>query len=174
MRTALSNKDLNAINQPEVARALAERAKEPPKTDAQSYAEQIVKYIPAEVVAFYIPALGVATGLKPTTTGTETTSSAYGYVVWAIFLLALVGTFMYMLKNAKTELEEKKIDNVGERSLLKAAISTLAFFIWALYLGGPFVGIEGYATYGALAILGFTFITPALYDAVPIPLRKQK
>jgi len=177
MRTALSKTDLKAVKQDEIA-MLAESEKEAAKTEAQSYTEQILKYIPAEVVAFYIPALGAAAALKPTTTGTGTTSSAYGYVVWLIFLLALVGTFIYTHKNSKTELKQKKIDNVGQRSLLKAAISTLAFLFWALYLGGPFVGIEGYATYGTLAILGFTFFTPAIYDSVPIPfpslLRKPK
>jgi hypothetical protein len=162
MRTALSNRDL---------RAREGKDREPEKSETQSYTEQIIKYIPAEVVAFYIPALAAAIDLKSTTTGTATTSSVYGNVLWVIFSLAFLGMIIYGYKTAKKDLTDQKIDNVPQRSLLKTAISTLAFVIWAIYLGGPFVGIQGYATYGTLAILGFTFFTPAIYDAIPIPFK---
>lgn len=165
MRTALSKKDLKAIQRPEEMMTIQP---EGAKVEEQSYTEQIVKYIPAEVVAFYIPAVAAAVGLKPAS-AVAGTISAYDYVVFVVFLLALVGTFVYMRKNAKTELEEKKIAHAGQRSILKAVISTIALLIWALYLGGPFAGIVGYQTYGTLAILGFTFFAPAIYDAIPIP-----
>ena len=159
MRTALSDGDLRA-------RKGDKAGKEPQKSETQSYTEQIVKYIPAEVVAFYIPALAAAIALKPST---GTASSAYDTVVWVIFSLAFVGTIIYGYKTARKDLMDQKIDNVAQRALVKTAISSLAFVIWALYLGGPFVGVQGYVTYGTLAILGFTFFTPAIYDAIPIP-----
>jgi hypothetical protein len=153
MRTALSKNDLAAAEPQKLEAA---------KTEEQSYTEQILKNIPAEVVAFYIPALGAAAA------GQKTIETTYGYVVWVIFLLALAGTFVYTYKNAKKDLD-KKVKDVGERAFWKAVIAIVAFFIWALYLGGPFVIITGYSIYGTLAILGFTFFTPAIYDAIPIP-----
>ena len=165
MRSALSKKDLEAKNS--VVKAAEAAEGEEKKTEPQSYTEQILKYLPAEVIAFYIPALTVAATLKPTTVGAQSTS--YNLALPIIFLIALIGTFVYMRKNAKEALTKEGIDNVEQRSILKAAISTLAFFIWAFYLGGTFAGIEGYATYGTLGILGFTFLTPAIYDSIPIP-----
>lgn len=170
MRTALSKKDLDAKKSE--FRELEKEEEGEPKAGVQSYTEQILKYIPAEVLAFYIPALTAAETLKQATAGTEITS--YTVVVYAIFVLGLLGTFLYIFRNAKSALTKEGIDNAGQRSLLKAAISALAFFIWALYIGGPFAGIAGYATYGTLGILGFTFITPAIYDSIPIPFPGTK
>lgn len=159
MRTPLSRKDIEA-RLPVATR----------ETEEQSYTEQILKYIPAEVVAFYIPALAAAANLKPPANG-ATTISAHDIVVWVVFLLGLVGTVIYIHKQAIEELTRAQIDHVKQRARLKAVMSCFAFGFWALYLGGPFVGIEGYETYGTLAILGYTFLTPAIYDFVPIPFR---
>ena len=164
MRTALSQKDLDTIGKPEETKT-GEKQKQP-----DSLSEQIVKNIPVEVVSFYIPALGAAAA------GKEIIN--YDVVVWAIFGLALVGTFVYMRRNAKKDLFENKVtQNTGQRAFWKSAIATVAFVIWALYLGGPFVSITGYSIYGTLLILGYTFITLALYDMIPIPfpsLRRKK
>lgn len=167
MRTALSKKDLDITTPPPPSEITT-----PSKTEADTngYAEQIVKNIPAEVVAFYIPALTAAAAGKDVI--------QYNYVVWAIFGLALVGTFVYMRKNAKKDLIENNItQHIGQKALWKAVIATVAFVIWALYLGGPFASITGYSIYGTLLILGYTFITPAIYEAIPIPfpsLRQKK
>lgn len=129
MRTALSKKDIEAMKQVKTEGAVkperAVKAEGAASTEAQSYTEQIVKYIPAEVVAFYIPALGAAAALKQTSGGTQSTS--YGFVVGAIFLLATVGTFLYMYKNAKAELEEKRVDYAGQRSFLESRLIGYSF-----------------------------------------------
>lgn len=159
MRTALSKNDIAA-------------APVPAKPD--SYTEQILKYIPAEVVAFYIPALATAAALKVTNTATETANGttevavplAYSVTIVVIFLAGLVGTYIYMYKNAKKSLDEGQIADAGARAVLKALISTIAFTIWALYLGGPFEFIEGNETFGTLGILLFTLISPPLYDGL--------
>jgi hypothetical protein len=155
MRTTLSKGDLKAI-------ATEEGTKTGETRKEDSLSEQIVKNIPVEVVSFYITALGAAAA------GKELIN--YDVVVWAIFGLGLVGTFVYMHKKAKEDLVNNRVThNTGQRAFWKSAISAVAFVIWALYLGGPFVSITGYSIYGTLLILGYTFITPALYDAIPIP-----
>jgi len=151
MRTALSKNDLAAADQEKMG-----------ATEEPSYIEQILKNIPAEVIAFYIPALGAAAA------GKDTIEATYGYLVWAIFFLALLGTFVYTRRNAKKDLKGK-VKYVEQRAFWKAVIATVAFFIWALYLGGPLAGITGHETYGTLAIMGFTFFTPVVYDAIPVP-----
>ncbi len=189
MRTTLSKKDLDtippgpitpvplsqSIDLAEIMTETKTAIKTETKTEEQqkqpdSYSEQIVKNIPAEVVAFYIPALGAAAAGKEII--------KYDYVVWAIFGLALVGTFVYMRKSAKKDLMDNKVkQHIGQKAFWKSVIATVAFVIWAFYLGGPFTSIAGYSIYGTLLILGYTFITPALYDAIPIPfpsLRRKK
>jgi len=157
MRTALSRKDLDLETQ---------RAQQPPPpavTDKlDSYPEKIIKNIPSEVIAFYIPAIGAAAAGKDLIN--------YDFVIWVIFLVALVGTFVYMRKTATKDLIENKVtEHIGQKVFWKSVLATVAFLIWALYLGGPFVSIAGYSTYGTLLILGYTFFTPAIYDAIPIP-----
>lgn len=170
MRAALSKKDIDAQEGIPVPGAVPTVAP-PAKPEPQSYTEQILKYIPAEVVAFYIPALAAAVALKPPSNGTAPIS-AYDVVVWVIFGLGLIGTFIYIRKQAEEELKKNQIANAPYRAKVKAAMSTFAFLFWALYLGGPFANVNGYETYGTLAILGFTFLTPAIYDAIPIPKPK--
>jgi hypothetical protein len=156
MRTALSKNDLDTTppGPPPVAA--------PTQPEPNSYVEQVAKNIPTEVIAFYIPALAAAAGGKGVI--------QYDYVVWLIFALALVGTFGYTYRNAMQDLTDNKIMQYkGQKAFWKSVISTVAFVIWALYLGGPFASVAGYSTYGTLLILGYTFITPAINDAIPIP-----
>lgn len=156
MRTALSKNDLD---EPPIDKEAPPTQPEPDK-----YLEQVVKNIPTEVVAFYIPALAAAAGGKDVI--------QYNYVVWLIFALALIGTFGYTYRNATQNLTDKKITQYkGQKAFWKSVISTVAFVIWALYLGGPFASVAGYSTYGTLLILGYTFITPAINEAIPIPFK---
>ncbi len=168
MRTSFSKKDVES----KASRDARLRIRNPEKTEDQGLGEQILKYIPAEVVAFYIPALTAAATLKQTSAGAQSTS--YNLVVDSIFLLAFFGTFVYIYIKAKEDLAKQGVDFLNQRSFFKASISTFAFLIWAIYLGGPFAGIEGYTTYGTLAILGFTFLTPAIYNLIPIPFPGTK
>jgi hypothetical protein len=151
MRTALSASDIAASDNP--------------SNKADSYAEQILKYIPAEVVAFYLPALAAAVGLK----AKDTITLSYTVTVWVIFFVGLFGTFVYMRRKAVKELLDQKVSYVDQRANLKAGLAMLAFFIWAVYLGSPWDIITGFNIYGTLLILGFTLCNPVIYDAIPVP-----
>ena len=140
---------------------------EPTIETADSYSEQLLKYIPAEVVAFYLPALEIASRL-PGETSTDTNPnlfqidflwSPYGIGISLTFLVALIATYFYIRRSAQKNLEDKKVYDSSSRSRIKAGISTVAFFIWALYIGGIFQFIIPFHdTIGTLGILFFTLI----------------
>jgi hypothetical protein len=161
MRTALTRSDM--------------RAEQPPGgtvTTEQSITEQIVKFIPAEVLAFYLPALAAVAGLKATN-GDVTIE--YTNWLWIAFGAGLIATFIYTLRNARNDLMTTNVPNPNMRGTVKAAISTFAFFTWALYLGGPF-GVTNITTVqplnvvlGTLLILLFTLANPFIYNFFPFP-----
>jgi len=182
MRTALTEKDLRAqqtAQQPQVQTFTASGGQPPAPTQQptqspqQSVSEQILKFIPAEVIAFYLPALTAVAGLKTAADGTTTT--LYTYTIWIVFIAGLVATFGYIYRSAHKDLTDNKIPNPNMRGLVKAGLSTFAFLIWAIYLGGPFAsalsgsGQPINAVIGTLLILGFTLANPFLYDALPFP-----
>ncbi len=137
--------------------------------DKQSSLGQIVRFIPAEVVAFYVPILGALATVKTLIYADAAPGMGYAVGAWAIFVLAFIGSFLYMYKTAMDELIKKDIAYPKQRATLKAGISAGAFIIWAICLGGPFGFIKFYEAIGAVAILVFTFVTPWFYMFIPIP-----
>ena len=153
-----------AITKNDVEASEADAASKPA---SDSYAEQILKYIPAEVVAFYIPAIAAANALIDKTKVPETLTMQYNITVWVIFFAGLIGTIVYMYKIAKKGLDEERILASTERAACKAGISAFAFLLWALYVGGPFETLNPeYQTYGVIGILLFTLAAPGLYDLI--------
>ena len=146
MRTAFSEEDTMSAGQ---------------KSTPDSYTAQIIKYIPAEVVAFYLPAIATAAKL----TGTANTAT-----LWAIFVAGIVGTFLYMHRTAVNELKSQRVTYSGQRASVKAMIATFAFVIWALFLGGAWSFVTDYQIYGTLLILVFTLLGPFLYESFHFPL----
>jgi hypothetical protein len=138
----------------------------------QSLTEQIVKFIPAEVLAFYLPALAAVAGLK-STTGVITTE--YTNWLWITFAAGIIAAFIYTLRNARNDLKEHNVPNPNMRGTVKAGISSFAFFTWALYLGGPFESSSGTTiqpfnvVLGTLLILLFTLANPFIYNFFPFP-----
>jgi len=144
---------------------------------ADTYAEQILKYIPAEVVAFYLPALAIAAELNPEIVNSNGETGVpsvipleYSVTIWVIFIVGLLGTFLYMRRSAINDLQSQKVDYYRQRALVKAGIATFAFFLWAIFLGGPWAIIPSYQTFGTLLILGFTLLNPVLYEAIAFPI----
>lgn len=130
-----------------------------PQTTPDTYKERIVKYIPAEAVAFYAfadkliaskygivvdPAAGSAAA------ATTLADPVAQKVTWAIFLLGLIGTPIYLWK-ARTE---------GKPWVLHACISTIAFGLWAYTLGGSLFVLNGWydVFWAGLAAPVFTFV----------------
>jgi hypothetical protein len=171
MRTALSDKDLETPQAVKTIRGIEVKVEDP---DKQKLYEQILKYIPLEVVAFYVPALAALATLKTLYFGTTTPSVTFDIFTWIIFLLAFAGTFYYIYQTATADLKNKNIENKKERAAIKAGISTVAFIIWAITLGGPWSFLVYYEAIGALTIPTFTFLSPIIYDLILIIAVKPK
>jgi len=134
-----------------VAPALTDHAQDPAaatQTDTDDYTTRMVKYIPAEVVAFYLAAD------KLFIKGAEATNIAETFVAKhlydfsiAVFVIALIGTPIYLRQQATDD----------EPWMVQAVVSTLAFVIWAYAVQGQmFVPLYSSAI-AAFMVLVFTF-----------------
>jgi hypothetical protein len=116
------------------------------------YATRIVKYVPAEVVAFYLAADKLF-AQAPALTGANlaeifVAKNLYWFSV-AVFVLGLIGTPLYLWRQA----------GPGDPWQVHAGVSTVAFVIWAYAVqGGIFVPIYSAAIAGLL-VLVFTFVS---------------
>lgn len=172
MRAPISNKDRAASqwnpNQFRYSLTATQQSQPEQTSKAVDYGEQIVKFIPAEVIAFYIPAIAAASGFNAKAQENQILPE-YTYALWIIFIVGLIGTLAYMYKSSHDGLIKEKILNPVMRASAKAVISAIAFIIWAFYLGGAFAGINYQPIIGPLLIVGFTFANPLLYSAIPFP-----
>jgi uncharacterized membrane protein YeiH len=117
------------------------------------YVAQLIKFIPSEIVSFYI-AIFVAAGAV-----TGITSGTY----WIMFVMGLVATLVFTLANNKRELMANQIPGVFSKTI----ISTIAFFVWAFTLGAPFTSLSWYHPfYGTMLLMFYTLLAPKLYELV--------
>lgn len=111
------------------------------KQQPDSYETKLMKFIPGEIVSFYVALDAV---VKTSTHGAGETQEAY----WFIFIVCLIGTPLYLWKVGKAH------------KALQLFISTFAFAVWIFALGGPFESIDWYQShklYPALTLPIFTF-----------------
>jgi hypothetical protein len=118
----------------------------PPALD--EYKDKLLKYIPADVVAFYIPALGLIASLK---------QEQRPLWLWAAFVLGLILTVLWTLR--ETRMPGKP------PAITQTAICAGAFVVWALALGGPFALYDWFTpVLGSLLLIFYTpvvaFINP--------------
>jgi hypothetical protein len=132
--------------------AVANQAQQPgaEQTDTDDYATRMVKYIPAEVVAFYLAADKLfaqgAETVKANIANTFVTNHLFYFSV-AVFVLGLVGTPIYLRQQATDD---------GPWQV-QAAVSTVAFVIWAYAVQGQmFIPVYSSAI-AAFLVLVFTF-----------------
>ena len=114
-------------------------------TDADDYPTRMAKYVPAEVVAFYLAAdklFNKATDLTGLDRADAFVQKNLYYFSVAVFVIALIGTPFYYRQMA-TNNEPWKI---------QAAIATVAFAIWAYAVQG---GIYSQAGLYSAAIASF-------------------
>jgi hypothetical protein len=124
------------------------------RSPRDEYKERLVKYLPAESVAFYafadkllIDHYGLNTaGIAPTIPA----DAVLKFFSWLLIVLGLIGTPIY--------LHRQRVGNQPWR--LHAAISTVAFVCWSYTLGGSFYLIHDlYQPLGAaMAAPIFTFV----------------
>jgi hypothetical protein len=110
------------------------------------YFSRLLKYIPAEVVAFYISAGGIVPADHP---------KRLGYL-WAIFTVGAIATPVYMLFAARDDETKKPIP-------IQILLATIAFPVWAYAMGGPFASLAWYEAWtGSLLLLTVTFVFGAV------------
>lgn len=117
-----------------------------PQQNVDDYKTRLLKYIPAEVVTLYVTLEGVI--------GEQRLA-----LLWLVFLIGLIATPFYLVR----------IYKVSKRSQL--IISTVAFAVWVLALGGPFESIPGYEPlFGSIILVLYTFLVPLFDPDTTTPL----
>lgn len=102
------------------------------------YSEKLLKYIPAEILTLYVTLDSVA----------KSASDFPTIMHWVIFILGLIATYAYGNKILKIA------------SVPQLCLSTVAFFVWTLSIGGPFEIIGTPEWVGAMILPIFTFTIP--------------
>ncbi|MEO8620862.1 MAG: hypothetical protein ABI625_07345 [bacterium] len=106
---------------------------------ADEYSDRLMKSIPADVVALYIFLAGLV----------RTDPTAPGWLLWAIFIFLVPGTWAYLAVVLKVK---KKV---------QLLISTVAFVVWVFSLGSenPFSTLVWYKPiFGAVLLPVYTFV----------------
>lgn len=113
---------------------------QPGKLRADAYSDRLLKYVPAEVIALYLALEAIVRGH----------TGAAG-IEWVALAAGVVGTPLYLYRKG----------HVTRRTQL--VISTLAFLVWVLAIGGPFSNMSWYSpAYGAVLLIIFTFFVPLI------------
>lgn len=113
------------------------------------YKTKLLKLIPAEIVGAYIAIDSIIKGNM----ATLETSNVYKIITWLVFGLLFILTPLYL----------KKLGNVSKASQL--IFSTVAFAIWVMTLGGPFIFLLGNLTFtlGSIILILYTLLIPFFY-----------
>ena len=124
------------------------------QTDTDDYPTRMAKYVPAEVVAFYLAADKLFTkGAGAAATGLNLAEAFVQknlyYFSVAVFVIALIGTPFYY----------RQLATNNEPWKVQAAIATVAFVIWAYAVqGGIYSEAELYsAAIASFLVLVWTF-----------------
>lgn len=123
-----------------------QQAQVPVKQKGDNYLSRVAKYIPAEILAAYITALGL---IK--------TSDEPG-LRWWLYLAFLVLCFVM------TPVYFNLLAEKGEPKTMQMVISSVAFLVWAYSLGGFFDEIKLYhSLVASLILIAFTLISGAFF-----------
>ncbi|REK18429.1 MAG: hypothetical protein DWQ37_04150 [Planctomycetota bacterium] len=124
--------------------ASAEFAQAPAAKPGSDRLERVAKYIPGEIIAFYILALGILNSVDEGD-GLRTP------VAWGCLALGTLATPSYVYRLAS------KWDRA---TFVNAATSTVAFGVWAYNLGGIFTYQGWYVPWlGSILIGAFTVVS---------------
>lgn len=113
-------------------------------------AERIAKYVPAEIIAGYVTATGVAENVK------------HGKLALLVvlFVVCLVCTPIYIVKLAKTHQEKMK----------NGIVATLAFLAWSYAYGGLFRELRWHDP----AIGSFAMIIVTIISGATVPIKIEE
>jgi hypothetical protein len=110
-----------------------------------TYFDRVVKYIPSDIVAAWVAAVGIIKS------GSDKVGATT--VLWIAFLFGVVMCFLWTWKQTQAK------DANGQPlkpAWKQISISTAAFIVWVIALGGPPLSIE--PMIGSLLLIGFTLI----------------
>ena len=110
-----------------------------------TYVDKVVKYIPADIVAAWVAVTGIVkgagAGVNPV------------IILWIAFVAGVVITFVWTWRQTS----KKGLPPVWKQII----ISTFAFVVWVIALGGP--PFEVNTAIGASLLIGFTLVA-ALFE----------
>jgi hypothetical protein len=130
---------------------------------ADNFLERSAKYVPAEVIAFFI-FVNAILDQAVKTGGPDATMA--GFPVMYVALVALVGAIVL------TPLFVWYVRQDGDAWIINACVSTVAFPFWAYALGA--VAFAGYRDGNLAAILLATFTVVSGFIAPRTPRAKQE
>ena len=141
MRAVITEKDLDKLEEQNKKDEIKKLQDEKQKGD--DYLTQVAKYIPAEIVTFYISMSGAAYAAR--------NEIPYVPIAWVIFIVGVAVTILYSFV----------LYRKNPARVRKIAVTTFAFGVWIFSLGGPFQNLPWYhPVYGTLIIIPFTFVAP--------------
>ncbi len=113
------------------------------------YKTRLLKLIPTEIIAAFV---AVDSLLKGNMEQLQT-KNLYDISVWIVFGILLILTPVYL----------KKFTSVLSKSQL--TLSTIAFVIWVMTIGGPFFILWGNLTFilGSILLILYTLVVPIFY-----------
>jgi hypothetical protein len=127
-------------------RHMAPNAEDAPPTKSDDYSSQLIKLIPAEVVAVFLTIDAII----------KSSNDAFPHIAyWVIFVLLVAGTYLYMLWVAKLPPLPKP--------RVQAVLATVSFIVWVFAIGGPFSYSHPswyMPIYGAILLPLYTFFGP--------------
>lgn len=116
------------------------------------YQDKLLKLIPSEIVGVYLTILGIIKGAF----GAITFNDPSGIFIWIVFIFLLIFTPFYL----------KYIMKVNK--VLQIVMTTIAFIIWVLTIGGPFSTLvcgnsKVIPLIGAIVLPLFTLFIPFVF-----------
>lgn len=126
---------------------------------ADGYADRLIKYLPAESVAFYAlvdKMIASHYGLEPGKAAEAASAGAFTPSL-IIFLIGLIGTPLY--------LRQRRLP--GQPWILNVVLSTIAYGFWAYTLGGSLFLVLGWYQVFLAGLFApiFTFVAGILQPA---------
>ena len=129
--------------------------KEVPLPRPDNYIEQVLKYIPSEIVAAYLFLDGI---LRSSEKVTE-------MFFWVVFLFLLLVTPFYIWSVTSEKAEDTGA--VKKPAWDQIIVSFCSFAVWVFAIGGPFTYMSWYdPVYGSTLLVLFTFLPPIVSKIV--------
>jgi large subunit ribosomal protein L7/L12 len=110
---------------------------------ADNYTDRLLKYIPAESVALYLILQGIVLS--------SVEAPALNAWLWFAFGIGIICTPLYLWRTQQVN------------KIVQLAVSTAAFGVWVLALGGAFASLSWDEPFlGSLMLVVFTFFAPLI------------